>query len=67
MSSSIYIDKQIYVFAGRILSSGNMRSNQRIEMTEEENIERVTVFGEHNVNFYFPILYHAQKDFCLVN
>ncbi|CBY31242.1 unnamed protein product [Oikopleura dioica] len=67
MSSSIYIDKQIYVFAGRILSAGNMRSNQRIEMTEEENIERVTVFGEHNVNFYFPILYHAQKDFCLVN
>ncbi|CBY06999.1 unnamed protein product [Oikopleura dioica] len=68
MGSSIFIDKQIYVFAGpEFDSSIRMRSIQRIDISDDEKIDNVIVIGEQNGDFYYPVLYHAEKDYCVVN
>ena len=66
MGSSIQIDQQIYVFGGLEFDSNvRMRSIQRIEISEEDNIEDVIVIGEQNEDYYYPVLYHAENDFCV--
>lgn len=68
MGSSIFIDKKIYVFAGPVFDSSiRMRSIQRIDISDDEKIENVIVIGEQNGDFYYPVLYHAEKDYCVVN
>jgi hypothetical protein len=66
MGSSTQIDQLIYVFGGLEFDSNvRMRSIQRIEITEEDNIENVTMIGENNKDYYYPVLYHAENDFCV--
>ena len=66
MGSSIQIDQQIYIFGGLEFDSNvRMRSIQRVEISGEDNIENVTVIGEQNEDYYYPVLYHTENDFCV--
>ena len=66
MGSSIQIDQLIYVFGGLEFDSNiRMRSIQRIEISEDDNIKNITVIGEQNEDYYYPVLFQAENDFCV--
>ena len=56
--SVIYINRSIYFFE-------YYRSIYRIDLTENEELKAVEKIGNQPGNYYYPVLYQTENDYCV--
>ena len=59
--SALYSGRSIYLFPGK----SSEYSIQRIDLSDEEELENVEIIGNQPGQYDFPVLFETTSDFCV--